>query len=195
MANIEQFNQIANNYQSEFRIALFELFKSELLKLEISGQVLDFGCGTGNLGVSIAGVCDSVCLLDPAPAMREIIARKIELLPNCYVAAQNFENGEQLNSKFDYIIVAQVLLHLPNYLVVLEQLISHLNVGGKLVIFDYLKNPQVSNRLVHNGFDIEQLIINLQALGVSVVEHRVIYEADNLLLGGYGKLFMLTAVK
>lgn len=197
MANIRQFNKIANNYQSELRLTLFELFKVELIELGINGRVLDFGCGTGNLGISIANQCDSVCLLEPSAAMREIIHQKVdsERLDNCYVIDVNLEAEEKLQTNFDYIIVAQVLLHIPEYLPLIKQLAYHLNSNGHLIIFDYLKNEQVQSDIVHNGFDLERLKIDIESFGLSTISSRIIYQNENLLLGGDGQLFMLDMQK
>lgn len=194
MANIEKFDMIADKYESKLRIELFELFRDELLKLGVSGRLLDFGCGTGNLGISLASECETVCLLDPASEMRAVVCDKIDQrrLDNCYVSDLNLESGERLSASFDYIIVAQVLLHIPDYQSLLASLVSSLNQGGTLVIFDYLKNERVSSEIVHNGFDINELVDYLQQLGLSDPQVKVIYKDDKLLLGGYGQLFMLT---
>lgn len=195
MANIEKFDQMASGYATGVRVTLFEIFKAELIKLGVAGRVLDFGSGPGNLGISIANYCDSVCMLEPAPAMRDIIHQKIDFhrLENCYVTSANLEQGEELAGDFDYIVVAQVLLHIPEYQQLLAKLVSHLTDSGKLVIFDYLKNQQVKSDIVHNGFEINQLKAELTKLGLNNISHKLVYEDDNLLLGAHGELFMMIA--
>lgn len=193
MANIEQFNKMASRYETETRVKLFELFKNELQELSIHGNVLDFGCGTGNLGISIANSCESVCLLDPSASMRELLEQKItaQQLDNCYVSATDLEQDEKLEQKFDFIIIAQVLLHIPNYKQILRSLITNLNEGGSIVIFDYKKNNEVYSDIVHNGFELQELIEYITTCGLVYEQDKIIYKSDNILLGGSGELFML----
>lgn len=193
MANIEQFNTIANKYESEQRIALYELFNEQLQSINTGGKLLDFGCGTGNLGISLSSKFESVYLLDPSTEMRAICEQKIlELgLDNCIVCSQNLEQDEQLDCTFDTIVIAQVLLHIPDYKLLLSELIKHLNNNGNLIIIDYVRNEHVQSDIVHNGFVLEELIEYLQSKGLKYNFDKLIYSDDNLLLGNEGKLFML----
>lgn len=197
MANIEQFNKIADKYQSEQRITLYELFTDELQALDVSGKLLDFGCGTGNLGISLSNKCDSVYLLDPSIRMRDICKQKIsELrLDNCFVCGQNLEDGDRLDTIFDTIVIAQVLLHIPEYKSLLSKLVKYLNSNGQLIIFDYVRNEHVQSDIVHNGFVLEELIEYLQSKGLKYNFDKLIYSDENLLLGSQGDLFMLSMNK
>lgn len=197
MANIEQFDKIANSYESQLRVKLLELFTKEMLELGVCGDILDFGCGPGNLGISLASNCDMVCLLEPSKEMQKLIKQKIDGLEvdNCYIQSANLELGDELGKTFDYIIVAQVLLHIPDYKQLLSLLPKYLNKGGSIVIFDYLKNEEVYNETVHNGFELDQLIEILKNGGLSYKSDKVIYSDDNILLGSKGELFMLVMNK
>ncbi len=195
MANIEQFNKMASGYESEQRVELLSLFTRLVSDNAVSGSLLDFGCGPGNLGINLSDKFDTIYLLDPAESMQVIAKDKIEKfgLTNCYVIGNDLEQEEHLDIKVDNIVIAQVLLHIPEYKQLLAKLVDSLKPGGKIFIFDYYHNPQVTNPLVHNGFIIDQLTAYLEQLGLKNISDTSIYESDNLLLGAYGNLFMLQA--
>lgn len=197
MANIEQFDKMASGYQTDQRLKLFELFKAEVIASGCHGSLLDFGAGTGNLGISLAGKFESVDLLEPAEAMQTVIATKLESqkLSNCRILNINLEENSHLDHQYDMIVLAQVLLHIPDYLAVIDKLSANLKPQGKLLIFDYYLNPSVTHPQVHNGFEIENLSDELRLKGFKAVTHRQIYEDERLLLGGQGKLFYLEAIK
>ncbi|WOO89528.1 class I SAM-dependent methyltransferase [Mollicutes bacterium LVI A0078] len=197
MANIEQFNTIANKYESEQRMALYKLFNEQLQAINTGGKFLDFGCGTGNLGISLSSKFESVYLLDPSTEMRAICEQKIlELgLDNCLVCSQNLEVGEELECTFDTIVIAQVLLHIPDYKLLLSKLVKYLNSNGQLIIFDYVRNEHVQSDIVHNGFVLEELIEYLQSKGLKYNFDKLIYSDENFLLGSQGDLFMLSMNK
>lgn len=195
MANLEIFDKIADSYETETRLNIFNLCVEEINKLEVSGRLLDFGCGTGNLGISLKDKFDAVCLLDPAPKMQEIIIDKIDQyqLYNCYISNIDLERDTDFNAKFDCIVVAQVLLHIPGYQQLLKKLSKLLTANGQIIIFDYHKNNEASSDIVHNGFDVNELSELFTNQGLVVDLNKTIYKADNALLGKYGELFMLTA--
>lgn len=197
MANIEQFNKIADKYETEQRAGLLALFAKLVASNAVEGNLLDFGCGTGNLGLSLCHQFNEVYLLDPAVAMQTIVCNKIadNSLDNCYVLGDDLERDGMLDYSFNNIVIAQVLLHIPEYQVLLDKLYKCINPGGKIFIFDYYLNSNVSSALVHNGFDIEQLSSCLKGNGFKKITIEAVYEDDSLLLGGYGQLFMLQANK
>lgn len=195
MANIEIFDKIAGDYENPTRNYLFELFINEISQLELSGRLLDFGCGTGNVGIGLKEHFDAVCLLDPSVKMQEIIVDKINQyqLYNCYVSDIDLERDTNFNGSFDCIVVAQVLLHIPSHEQILTRLCSLLNDGGKLIIFDYIKNDKIKSQIVHNGFKVTELIELLETNQLKTQINKVIYQAEDALLGQPGELFMLVA--
>ncbi len=195
MANIEKFDQMASKYESESRVQVMDIITAEVNKLNLSGTLLDFGCGTGNIGLSLASQFEHVYLLDPATKMQEIIRQKItsNKLENCSVLGDNLEEGNNLELKVDLIIIAQVLLHLPNYQDIISKLTLSLKPSGQLIICDYHYNPNVSNPLVHNGFKIDELGTLLEVNNFTNINYHDIYEGNQALLGSYGKMFMLSA--
>ncbi len=195
MANIEIFDKIATTYENDSRLKIFNLCLDNINKLDITGKLLDFGAGTGNLGLNLSSKFEFVDLLDPSVQMQEIIKSKNSSLniTNCRVLNTDLETDEYLQSDYDCIVVSQVLLHIPSYEQVLSKLIASLAVNGTLIIFDYVKNIDITSEIVHNGFDIIELCNVLKKYGISNVNHKIIYEDDQALLGSYGQLFMLTA--
>ncbi len=195
MANIQIFDKMATTYENDSRLKIFNLCLENINKLDITGKLLDFGAGTGNIGLNLSSKFESVDLLDPSVQMQEIIKSKISSLniTNCRVLNTDLETDEYLQNDYDCIVVSQVLLHIPCYEQVLNKLIASLLPGGTLIIFDYVKNDDVTSEIVHNGFNINELRNVLKKYGISHVNDKIIYEDDQALLGSYGQLFMLIA--
>lgn len=98
--------------------------------LDKSSNILDVGCSTGYIlgGLKKAGV-DNVYGFDPAPKCKIVAKSKYGL---------NIETSDIANfrsrKKFDFIIISQVLEHLPNVKKSLEQISKYLSQNGFMFI-------------------------------------------------------------
>ncbi len=70
-----------------------------------------------------------------------------------------------------------------------------MEAGGQLLIADFDENPNVQSELVHPGFNRQNLVAQLTAIGFERVESEIIYEGDNLFMKQATTLFLMTATK
>jgi 2-polyprenyl-3-methyl-5-hydroxy-6-metoxy-1,4-benzoquinol methylase len=101
--------------------------------IEPSGRaVLDVGCGEGILGLALkAAGATEVAGIELDPASASLAAERLDLLVQGDVRSVElpFEEG-----RFDYLIFADVLEHLPDPEAVLRRLLPFLKSDGKVVV-------------------------------------------------------------
>ena len=125
-------------------------------------SALDYGCGTGLLSFPLKDELGAILMADSSGGMLEVVAEKI--------AAQGVNNMTTLKldllvdplpaQRFDLIVTAMTLHHVPDTDHILRVFHDLLNPGGHLCIADLdqedgsFHGPEVD---VHHGFDQAEL--------------------------------------
>lgn len=200
MGNTEIFDQMADRYDTEERILISNIITLEIRKhLEKTEQkkLLDFGCGTGLVGLSLCKDFESVIFVDSSQNMINFVNEKIKKdeIKNAIGNCVDLESESNMKDSFDYIIAAQVLLHIKDVDNILKKLYRILNSGGHLILVDFEKNPLVDSELVHNGFDVNLLKNKLIDLGFKNINSKDFYEEENLFMGKRATLFIMDGEK
>lgn len=187
MANKDIFDKMANSYDSEDRLEvgshIIREAQKHVAQLETKNTLIDFGCGTGEIGLNFIQDFNQVLFLDVSENMLNVVEEKL--------AAAVIKNGKTMlideisnfRVEADCIIVSQVLLHIPDTEAVLTSLFHMLKTEGSLLIVDFDKNELVQSALVHNGFDQNKLADQLKKLGFSKVHSEIFFERDQLFMG------------
>lgn len=193
------FNNLAKKYDTEDRIELANIIVAEVKKeLEghAYGSLLDYGGGTGLVSLELADQFESVVIADASEQMVKAAQSKIE--------SGGLENAETLHLDLtrdyteldaDVILVSLVLLHVPDTLGLLKQLYKILNDGGKLIIVDFDKNPEISHPKVHNGFSRKEMETKLQEAGFESLHLRTFHHGKNIFMKKDASLFLASSVK
>lgn len=96
---------------------------------------------------------NSIVLVDSSEKILRVAEAKIN--------SRKIKNAEVLYADFakevpavqvGIILISLVLLHVPDTNLLLENLDSILNPGGKLIIIDFDKNEKVNHPKIHNEF-------------------------------------------
>ncbi|MCG9757580.1 MULTISPECIES: class I SAM-dependent methyltransferase [Pseudoalteromonas] len=102
-------------------------------------NVLDFGCGTGQLTEKVARVASSVVAIDPSPKMIEVLKNKnihnVNSL-SCEISRDSI-NHPIFEPGFDLIIASSVCAFVPDYEKTLSELKLLLKEGGTFVQWDW----------------------------------------------------------
>lgn len=193
------FEQLAKKYDTEKQIELSKVIVEEV-KLELqdskSKSLLDYGCGTGLVGLKLSEQVGSVLLVDSSKEMLEIVKNKISKkeITNSNVLLSDFtESTSELSA--DIVLVSLVLLHIPDTKKILRELFSILNDGGKLIIVDFDKNDQVSHPKIHNGFSHESLESILSEIGFKSINIKSFYQGSNIFMKQDASMFIASSIK
>lgn len=208
MGNTEKFQMMAHQYDTADRIVNAKLSADMIREAfdakESKGKnAMDFGCGTGLVGLSLLDVFDSMTFLDTSSNMLEIVAKKVEANMDGASSDQNrikllcvdLEADNAIEGSWDVIFMVQVLLHVSDPRALLAKLYRHISPSGKLIIIDFDENEAVKSDLVHAGFNQTVLAKGLEQLGFKGITSKTFYEADNLFMKQRASQFIMVAEK
>lgn len=200
MGNTDKFERIASIYDSDERVRIAKVSANAIREYLVDTEnksAIDFGCGTGLVGIDLLNEFGSMLFLDTSQNMIYQIERKIADLNirNAATLCFDFEKEERSDLQADYIFMAQVLLHIPDVGSVLSRLYEVLNPGGHLVIVDFIKNEEVVSDLVHNGFDREKLVGLMTDIGYRKCQSKIFHTGSKIFMGQDASLFVLDAQK
>ena len=143
-------------------------------------SALDYGCGTGLLSFPLKDALGAILLADSSGGMLEVVNEKI--------AAQGVANMTTLQldlladpppaQRFDLIVTAMTLHHVPDTDHILRVFHDLLNPGGHLCIADLdqedgsFHGPEVD---VHHGFDRADLGRRAAQAGFDDVQFQTVF--------------------
>lgn len=200
MGNTDIFEMMADRYDTFERIQIAKLTSDAIREYLVdanSKNAIDFGCGTGLVGLNLLNDFNSMLFLDTSQNMIDKIKQKISEfnIQNADTLCYDFEKESPSDLHADYIFMAQVLLHIKDIEPVLSRLYDVLNIGGHLIIVDFNKNEEIVSELVHNGFDQEKLISFMTKIGYKEVQSKTFYNGSKIFMGHDASLFILDSQK
>jgi ubiquinone/menaquinone biosynthesis C-methylase UbiE len=200
MGNTDIFDMMATDYDTPERIRIAKIISDavrESLDDADNKKAIDFGCGTGLVGLNLLKDFKSVLFLDSSPNMIEQINQKIKKfnITNADTLCFDLEKESITNTRADYIILAQVLLHIMDIEPVLAGLYDMLNDEGHIIIADFVKNDAVVSDIVHNGFVQEELIELMTRIGFKDIKFKPFYTGSKIFMNQDATLFILDSQK
>ena len=196
MGNTDQFEMIADRYDTPERVQIAKASSDAIRESLVDAKTknaIDFGCGTGLVGMNLLQDFNSVLFLDTSQNMLHQIRRKIfnAKIKNADTLCFDFEKGGRPDLHTDYIFMTQVLLHIHDVEFVLSRLYEVLNESGHLLIVDFNKNENIISDMVHNGFDQMELTAVMTKIGYRNIQSRTFYNGSKLFMGHDASLFIL----
>ncbi|ACV62333.1 Methyltransferase type 12 [Desulfofarcimen acetoxidans DSM 771] len=200
MGNIDIFEMMANRYDTTDRIQIAKVTSDairEYLADTNDKNAMDFGCGTGLVGMNLLNDFNFMFFLDTSQNMINQVKQKIAEfnIQNADTLCFDFEKEGRMDLQADYIFMAQVLLHINDVELVLSRLYDVLNVGGHLLIVDFNKNDEIVSDMVHNGFDQEKLIELMIKIGYREIQSKTFYTGSKIFMNHDASLFILDSQK
>jgi ubiquinone/menaquinone biosynthesis C-methylase UbiE len=156
---------------------------------------IDYGCGTGLVGITLAELFKSITFVDASEQMIAQVQSKIKTMPNASALCADLTVCTSPNLQADVVFMAQTLLHIKDVDLILSRLYDLLNKEGHLLIVDFDRNEQVVSDMVHNGFEQPELIDQVHATGFIKAEARTFYHSNGIFMGKDASLFILIAQK
>ncbi|MZI93624.1 methyltransferase domain-containing protein [Vibrio sp. CAIM 722] len=145
--------------------------------------VIDFGCGTGLLGLLLASHFDHVHLADSSCNMLDVARQKIAHYKIENAVVHQISSLIQLDVKADAITVLMVLHHIPDTQTCFQHAFDRLQPGGVLIVGDLFTEDGSFHRHIkqfdgHNGFDTQQLIDLAIECGFSVTQCEHYFDVE-----------------
>jgi ubiquinone/menaquinone biosynthesis C-methylase UbiE len=200
MGNTEKFDMIANRYDTPERIHIAKETSNAIREYLVDAKnksAIDFGCGTGLVGMDLLDDFNSMLFLDTSQNMINQIKQKISgfQLQNADTLCFDFEKDRLSDLHADYIFMAQVLLHIKDVELILSRLYDVLNPGGHLLIVDFNKNEEIVSDMVHNGFDQTKLTGIMTEMGYRDIKSKTFYTGSKIFMGHDASMFILDSQK
>ncbi|WP_199617526.1 class I SAM-dependent methyltransferase [Paenibacillus alkalitolerans] len=200
MGNTDKFEMIASSYDTSERVQMAKVSSDAIREYLVDANnknAIDFGCGTGLVGMNLLNDFNSMLFLDTSQNMINQIKQKIAdfNIQNVDTLCFDFEKEDRSDIHADYIFMAQVLLHINDVELVLSRLYDVLNLGGHLIIVDFNKNEEIVSDMVHNGFDQEKLIDLMTNIGYREIQSKTFYTGSKIFMGHDASLFILDSQK
>ena len=200
MGNTEKFEMIANTYDTAERTLIAKI-SADAIRAYIddakSKSAIDFGCGTGLVGLDLLSKFNSMLFLDTSQNMITQVKEKIANLniQNADTVCVDMEQECLVDLHADYIFMAQVLLHIKDTELILSRLYDVLNEGGHLIIVDFNKNENIVTDMVHNGFNQDKLTDIMTNIGYRDIQIKTIYTGSKIFMGQDASMFILDSQK
>lgn len=200
MGNTDIFEMLASRYDTDERIQIARVSAEairEYLNDTDNKSAIDFGCGTGLVGMQLLNDFNSILFLDTSQNMINQLKQKLSEfnVQNVDTLCFDFEKKSRSDLHADYIFMAQVLLHINDVESVLSRLFDVLNAGGHLLIVDFNKNEEVVSDMVHNGFEQEKLIELMTRIGYRKIQSKTFYSGSKIFMGKDASMFILDSQK
>ncbi|MDF2605814.1 MAG: methyltransferase type 12 [Bacillales bacterium] len=201
MGNTDKFDMIANSYDTPERVKIAQESAAAIREYLVgarSKNAIDFGCGTGLVGMNLLNDFNSILFMDSSQNMINKMNQKISdsNIKNANTLCFDLEKEDMLiDINTDYIFMAQVLLHIRDYKTLLSKLYKMLKPGGHLIIIDFNQNEEIDSDIVHNGFDLVKLKETMLDIGYTDIQSRTFYSGKNIFMGRDASLFILDSQK
>jgi len=193
------FDQMAKKYDSEKQIQLAKVITSEIksqLEDSKNKSLIDYGCGTGLIGLELVNDLKSITFVDQSSSMLKVVENKLKAkeIKHANLLQADFVI-DQAEIKADYIILSLVLLHIPNTEAILKALYDILNREGELIIVDFDKHDEIDHPKVHNGFTHQFMKDKLAEAGFTQTDIRTFHHGENLFMNKDASIFIATSKK
>jgi ubiquinone/menaquinone biosynthesis C-methylase UbiE len=200
MGNSDKFEMIAKMYDTPERIHIAKVSSDAIRKYVVDAKnkkAIDFGCGTGLVGMNLINDFHSMLFLDTSQNMINQVKQKISdgNIQNAETLCFDFEKESLPDLHADYIFMAQVLLHIKDVELVLSRLYDVLNEGGHLLIVDFNKNENIVSDIVHNGFNQAELTDMMMKIGYRDIQSQTFYTGSKIFMGHDASMFILDSRK
>lgn len=200
MGNTDKFEMIADRYDTPERVQIAKVSSDAIREYLVNAKsknAIDFGCGTGLVGMNLLNDFGSILFLDTSQNMINQIEHKISNsnIQNADTLCFDFEKDSLSDLRADYIFMAQVLLHIKDFVSVLSKLYDVLSPEGHLIIVDFNKDDKIVSDLVHSGFDQERLTEMMSHIGYKNIQSKTFYHGSKLFMGHDASLFIMDSQK
>ncbi len=178
--NHDEFVRKADKWDSNpERLRVADEFAAEvekLVEMNPQSEILDFGCGTGLVGLRFAKRVKTLYMLDTSTAMLGILEEKLadRDFGNVQVISDSLQEAGLPEEKIDAVFTSMAMHHVKDVPEVLVAINAVLKKGGQLIIGELLPEDgsfHGENPVAAKGFKPEEFAALLEKAGFIVVQH------------------------
>lgn len=178
---IEDFDSKSKTWdQHRYRIERAQVV-ADAIKMRIPlyqiDRALDFGCGTGLLGLNLVDLVKHIVFSDTSAGMLQEVDRKLKER-GVENASTLLLSGGQIESSYDLIVSLMVLHHIDDTDEQVKRLADALDPDGYICLCDLDQEDgsfHQEERVPHNGFRRESMVGLMERNGIKVVESTTVY--------------------
>lgn len=172
---------------------------AELIAINDTDTVLDFGCGTGLLGFNFIGKVKTVTFADTSKGMLEQISKKAgRFCIQNYKTLNVSENA--ISEKFNIVVSLMAMHHIADTGKTVRALAENLLPGGYICFSDLdvedgsFHYPDVAP---HNGIERNVITGNLSAGGISIIYNETVHIDSKTVRGSVKEfpVFLIIGIK
>lgn len=200
MSSQNTFNALAEEWDNNPRILKMATAFADLIRKHVpltnDMRALDFGCGTGQVGIRLHSFLHSIAMVDTSDGMLSVVKQKIDhhAIPNMHIHFGDlFQPGLEEN-RYDLAYTLMALHHVGELAPVFTRFQRLLKTGGYLCIGDL--EPEDGSfhgeeMEVHRGFDPQELKKQLQKEGFEILRTERMLVVEKPDQNGVDKSFPL----
>ncbi|MCD6389165.1 MAG: methyltransferase domain-containing protein [Desulfobulbaceae bacterium] len=201
----EHFDQAAANWdKKQRRVRLAHDISTAIGRLPLNQEMtaMDYGCGTGLVGLALAPKLKWLTGVDTSEAMLSVLAEKGAKLSKNNVSTRLLDLALASSpEQFDLVICSMALHHIENMDKVLANFFAALNPDGYLAVADLDEEDGSFHEQdageKHNGFDRQKLQRKLADIGFRDIHFQTVHAIDKSIDGEQKSfpIFLVTARK
>ncbi len=162
----DHFKEKAKDWDNHpVRVEIAKKFTEEVKKiinLKKSFHLLDFGCGTGLVGLSLLTEVEKAYMLDNSKAMLSVLKEKVlkNNLSNVKILEGDIENLQLKTNNIDVIVSSMAFHHVKHIPEVLKKFYDILKKDGVVIISDLCEEDgsfHGEGDIHHHGFNLDTI--------------------------------------
>lgn len=166
------------------RVILADKISSAILRLPLSKTMdsMEYGCGTGLVGMAVAPSLGNLTTIDTSQGMLDVLQEKVndQDISNIQTLCCDL-SADDYTRKHDLIFCAMTLHHIQDAKGLLQHFTELLNPGGYLAIADLVTedgsfHDPSAEGIWHHGFDPEHLTTLLEDFDMEDVKSEIIHK-------------------
>ena len=165
--------------------------------------VLDYGCGSGLIGMYLYPYVKSMTMMDSSAGMLAVLEDKVRRnnIKNMKIIKSDLKTSDLAQESFDLIYINNVLHHIEDVESFLGLIRQKIKPGGHLCIRDFDKEDGTfhpdNTDVKHFGFDDAEICKYIKKSGLDIIKKEKYYTAKKPDSTGKMKeypLFMATSI-
>ena len=158
----------------------FIKYINEKIQLKKDMLIMDFGCGTGILGLNLINRVKKVVFLDSSKGMIKQVKKGISEIKAINYEIIEGDINKYKGDKLDLILVANVFHHIEDINYIINKFSTILKKGGKALVVDLVEtsNDFHGGSAPHNGFKPENIVKLFKNNNFTNVKYENFYDIN-----------------